>query len=178
MADQPEPEQLARDVSDHARQVSDDARRMSDDEIRDVVASLATTAQKIAAVADQLVPAMSKLARSNETLATKNHQKNVVIASLIILGVVAGLFGWRLQVQSTCFGNWANNSTNRSGVLGPLSNKRNDDLGRLGVDVIKKVAPAQGMADVSKFLDAENAYNAAYAETPIPASPKFSCPAF
>lgn len=180
MADQPEiePNQLARDVSDHARQVSDAARRMSDEEIRDVVASLATTAEKIAQVADRLVPAMSNLAVSNENLAAKNHQKNFVIVGMVVLLACAGFFGWRLQSQSECFSSWANSSTNRTGVLGPLSNKRNDSLGQLGVDLIEKKPTAQLDRDVVAFLADENTYNKAYAENPVPDSPKFSCPAF
>lgn len=186
-----------RTASDEARDASDEVRRLSDEELRDVASSLRATASDLARAVKDLVPAMNTLSRSNVTLAQKNHQKAIVIVVLVVLVAAAGLFGWRLQAQSTCSTNWANRSTNRTSVLVPLSNTRNTKL-RLSVEAehtalhFALTHPGGAPADVatlitylgswdtatSAFLTADSNYAMAVANNPVPDSPKFDCPAF
>lgn len=192
------------DAADARQAASDERASTSNEALQEIVGSLATTVDKIAESIDNLREdsqltrdSLAKLSASNMTLASKNRQKVGVIVTLAALVVVAGVFGWRLQEQSTCFSNWANSSTNRTSILVPLSNTRNTKL-RLSVMAehtalhFALTHPGGAPADVttlitdlgkwdtatSDFLTADSNYAQAVANNPVPDSPKFDCPAF
>jgi hypothetical protein len=184
--------------------VEPDQAAVSNEALREMVSSLAVTVDKLSVNVDRMVSSseltresLAKLSASNIVLASKNRQKLGVIVTLCALVIAAGVFGWRMEAQSTCFSNWANASTDRTGTLAALSTARSLAL-RKTVDAehtalhFALTHPGGSAADTATLIAdlgawdvasasyqrADDAYAKAASSNPVPTSPKFRCTAF
>jgi hypothetical protein len=149
------------------------------DALHSAVESLSANVDRIVDTVDGLIPAMNRLSESSERLAKRNRSWRAIVIALVVL-IVGGIgIVWQVQRQSSCFSKWANASTSRSNILGPLNVLVLTDLG-LVLDDTFMIPPnqKQTLKDARQLDSDLHAYTAASLAHPVPESPRYTCSVF
>lgn len=177
---------------------------VSNEQLNVTVTLLAATVDKLSSNVDRMIDDAEKsreVMQENTRVTRRTKKENRLLRGALAVSValvaVAVLLGWRIQAQNTCFANWANASTNRSGTLTELASTRSEKLA--ATVKAEHAALAYALAHpngdaaeaahevglllawntaTTQFTAADDAYTAAVKANPIPDSPKYSCAIF